>query len=179
MSSPPTEPTSFLFVCLGNICRSPLAEAAFNHVLTQCPSIPKETVGIVDSAGTAGYHVGERPDSRSINLLKNRGLSTPHRARRVTPDDFLKFDYIFGMDRANVRDLLSVREEAKRKNPGKKLAWCGLWGGFPDGEKDGSDRGEVVEDPYYGGPEGFEENWKQAVRFSWGTVERVWGVKKE
>lgn len=190
MSDVEEKPVSVLFVCLGNICRSPLAEAAFRHIVEEA-GVPKTSVSRIDSAGTAGYHTGERPDERksyhcvgtgmtdsspagSLELLQKKGLKTTHRARKVTIDDFDKFDYIFGMDTSNVRDLLRLRNS--KGKPGK--AWVGLWGGFAEGNDADTTKGEVVADPYYGGMEGFVENWEQAVRFSWASIERIWNIKK-
>ncbi len=125
-------------VCLGNICRSPLAEGIMRSKLT------KDFV--VDSAGTGSWHAGELPDKRSISTAKNRGLDiTNQRARQFKKSDFDIFDHIFVMDNSNYKDVLALapNEEAKSK---VKLILNEL---FPGENVD-------VPDPYYGGQDGFE-----------------------
>ncbi|WP_288983801.1 low molecular weight protein-tyrosine-phosphatase [uncultured Flavobacterium sp.] len=127
-----------LMVCLGNICRSPLAEGIMRSKLT------KDFV--VDSAGTGSWHAGELPDKRSISTAKNRGLDiTNQRARQFKKSDFDIFDHIFVMDNSNYKDVLALapNEEAKSK---VKLILNEL---FPGKNVD-------VPDPYYGGQDGFE-----------------------
>ncbi|MFI0427663.1 MAG: low molecular weight protein-tyrosine-phosphatase [Flavobacterium sp.] len=127
-----------LMVCLGNICRSPLAEGIMRSKLT------KDFV--VDSAGTGSWHAGELPDKRSISTAKNRGLDiTNQRARQFKKSDFDIFDHIFVMDNSNYKDVLALapNEEAKSK---VKLILNEL---FPGENVD-------VPDPYYGGQDGFE-----------------------
>ncbi|WP_333809994.1 low molecular weight protein-tyrosine-phosphatase [Flavobacterium sp.] len=130
--------TKILMVCLGNICRSPLAEGIMRSKLSDD--------FIVDSAGTGGWHAGELPDKRSIATAKNRGLDiTNQRARKFTKNDFETFDYIFVMDNSNYKDVLALapNEEAKSK---VKLILNEI---FPNENVD-------VPDPYYGGQDGFE-----------------------
>ena len=127
-----------LMVCLGNICRSPLAEGIMRSKLT------KDFV--VDSAGTGSWHAGELPDKRSISTAKNRGLDiTNQRARQFKKSDFDIFDHIFVMDNSNYKDVLALapNEEAKSK---VKLILNEI---FPNENVD-------VPDPYYGGQDGFE-----------------------
>jgi protein-tyrosine phosphatase len=126
-----------LFVCLGNICRSPSAEAVLREIAArEAPELGIE----VDSAGTAGYHIGEPPDERSQEAARRRGYDmTPLRARIVEPDDFERFDLILAMDRGHLSAL-------QRMAPDGHRAHIRLF--MP--ERD-------VPDPYYGGPEGFEE----------------------
>ena len=125
-------------VCLGNICRSPLAEGIMRSKLSED--------FIVDSAGTGGWHAGELPDKRSIATAKNRGLDiTNQRARQFKKNDFEIFDHIFVMDNSNYKDVLALapNEEAKSK---VKLILNEI---FPNENVD-------VPDPYYGGQDGFE-----------------------
>ena len=125
-------------VCLGNICRSPLAEGIMRSKLSED--------FIVDSAGTGGWHAGELPDKRSIATAKNRGLDiTNQRARQFKRSDFDTFDHIFVMDNSNYKDVLALapNEEAKSK---VKLILNEI---FPNENVD-------VPDPYYGGQDGFE-----------------------
>jgi protein-tyrosine phosphatase len=127
-----------LMVCLGNICRSPLAEGIMRSKLSND--------FIVDSAGTGGWHSGELPDKRSISTAKNRGLDiTSQRARQFKISDFNTFDYIYVMDNSNYKDVMALapNEEAKSK---VKLILNEL---FPNENVD-------VPDPYYGGQDGFE-----------------------
>ena len=132
-----------LFVCLGNICRSPTAEAVLRALAArEAPELLVE----VDSAGTAGYHVGEPPDPRTRQAAARRGydLSTL-RARVVEPADFERFDLILAMDRENLRVL-------RRRAPAQAHERVRLFLEFaPEAGP------EDVPDPYYGGPNGFEE----------------------
>ncbi len=130
--------TKILMVCLGNICRSPLAEGILRSKLSED--------FIVDSAGTGGWHAGQQPDKRSISIAKNRGLDITHqRARQFKKSDFDFFDHIFVMDNSNYKDVLTLapNEEAKSK---VKLILNEI---FPNENVD-------VPDPYYGGQDGFE-----------------------
>jgi protein-tyrosine phosphatase len=127
-----------LMVCLGNICRSPLAEGIMRSKLSNN--------FIVDSAGTGGWHAGELPDKRSIATAKNKGLDiTNQRARQFKISDFESFDYIYVMDNSNYKDVIALapNEEAKSK---VKLILNEI---FPGENVD-------VPDPYYGGQDGFE-----------------------
>ncbi|MEO8064350.1 MAG: low molecular weight protein-tyrosine-phosphatase [Pseudomonadota bacterium] len=131
-----------LFVCLGNICRSPTAEGVLRAIATRdYPELPLA----VDSAGTANYHVGEPPDRRTVAAARRRGFDlSSQRARQVSADDFERFDYVLAMDCANLAEL-------ERQRPRTATANVGLFLGFaPD-----SGFAEVP-DPYYGGVEDFE-----------------------
>jgi protein-tyrosine phosphatase len=129
-----------LFVCLGNICRSPSAEGVLRAIAArEYPGLSLE----VDSAGTADYHVGEPPDRRSICAARRRGYDIAElRARQVAASDFSSFDYVLAMDRANLGDLERIR--------GRGRAHVGLFMAFTPGAAD------EVPDPYYGGVEDFE-----------------------
>ena len=130
---------SVLFVCLGNICRSPTAEAVFRH--------KANLRGMdlhIDSAGTMGYHTGSPPDPRSQQAGEARGYSFEGLAcRRVKKDDFVQFDYVIAMDEENLSDLNDASPEEHRNKIHLLLA-------FADQEE------KVVPDPYYGGKKGFE-----------------------
>ena len=132
-----------LFVCLGNICRSPTAAGVLRAIAAR--EAP-ELVLDVDSAGTAGYHVGEPPDSRTRAAAARRGYDlTALRARVVEPLDFERFDLILAMDRENLRVL-------RRRAPATAHERLRLFLEFaPQGAP------QDVPDPYYGGPNGFEE----------------------
>src|ERR1700752_731050 len=135
--------TRVLFVCLGNICRSPTAEAVLRALAArEAPDLALE----VDSAGTAGYHVGEPPDPRTRAAAARRGYDlTAPRARIVEPADFERFDLILAMDREILRAL--QRRAASTSQPRVRLLM----------EFAAEAGREDVPDPYYGGPNGFEE----------------------
>ena len=131
-----------LFVCLGNICRSPLAENVFRHLVEEAGL---EDQFEIDSAGTGSWHVGERPDDRATATALARGIEVVGCARQVTPDDLVIFDYVLAMDRDNLREL----EHMARQGPA--TARIELLRAY-DPEQEGGD----VPDPYYGGATGFE-----------------------
>lgn len=133
-----------LFVCLGNICRSPLAEAIFNHKV-QAMGLSLQFKS--DSAGTSDFHIGELPDDRSILCAKKNGLIMSHRSRQVNRTDFRDFDYIIAMDDNNLRNLNMLKD--RYKFPDKEIL---MMRDFGNGVQ-----GLSVPDPYYGGEEGFDE----------------------
>ncbi len=136
--------TGVLFVCLGNICRSPTAEAVFRRKLAELPQL--EALLKVDSAGTAAYHVGNPPDRRSTAVAARRGYDLSSlRARAVTPDDFDQYDYVLAMDQQNLFNLQAVC-------PSRFDGHLSLFLDFA-----GKGNAEVP-DPYYtSGDSGFEE----------------------
>ena len=129
-----------LMVCLGNICRSPLAEGILKSKVDQ-------TSVFVDSAGTGGYHIGELPDTRSIQIAKQNHIDiSDQRCRKFQVNDFDDFDFIYVMDASNLSDVLSLaKTEIHRKKVKLILT--------------GNKEGYVMEvpDPYYGGKRGFEK----------------------
>ncbi|HEX8448292.1 MAG TPA: low molecular weight protein-tyrosine-phosphatase [Allosphingosinicella sp.] len=135
--------TRVLFVCLGNICRSPLAEAAFRR--------ESERLGLdveVDSAGTGDWHIGYPPDPRAAAVAARNGIDISHlKARLVTADDFRSFDHIVALDSNNLRDL-----ERLRPDDGK--ARLSLLLDHVEGRK-----GQAVADPYYGEESHFDAAW--------------------
>lgn len=171
-----------------------MAEGVFRNVADAHPIIAE-----IDSAGTGAYHCGEGPDSRTMSTLRRHGITNyNHAARKVTKDDFLKFDYLLAMDKSNLSDLLDVRESVmaslrRKANPKSaskntraaseaaigaqgvdaRVAEVRLFGDFGKGGKLHArvGGGEVVEDPYYGGANGFEEVYQQVVRFSEGFID--------
>jgi protein-tyrosine phosphatase len=133
--------TRLLFVCLGNICRSPSAENIMNYL------IQRRNLGdrlVCDSAGTASYHVGSPPDRRMAQAAKAYGIDLLGRARQFDATDFSQFDYILAMDRQNYRDILSLDPVGQHSE--RVHLMCDFCRTYPDQE---------VPDPYYGGPEGF------------------------
>jgi len=151
------------FVCLGNICRSPTAEAVMFDLV--------EKAGLaaaveVDSAGTAGYHAGERPDARAAAAARRRGIELRSRARQFRAKDYDRFDYVLAMDQSNFDDLIELAGSADAR---KKLH---LLRSFDPK----SPRGAGVPDPYYGGDDGFEQVLDICTAACTGLLERV---KKE
>lgn len=140
-----TTTASVLFVCLGNICRSPLAEAAFRAAADQA--------GLdvhIDSVGTAGYHIGEPPDPRSIRKAAQHGIDISHyRGRQLAESDYREFTHIFAMDHENLRNI----EARKPANATAEISL--LLDLLPHR------LGEAVGDPYYGGEEGFDRTWAE------------------
>ena len=163
-STSPTTPTpslSILFVCLGNICRSPLAHAVLRSLtLTHTPS--QTLITHIDSAGTGAYHTGSPPDLRTLDVLARHGITDyDHGARKVTLADFEDFDYIFAMDASNLRDLLRMQRRVDSTKGHKSKAKVMLFGEFG-----GKRKAEQVGDPYYGEDDGFEEVYEQVMRMS-------------
>ncbi|MCB9262846.1 MAG: low molecular weight phosphotyrosine protein phosphatase [Flavobacteriales bacterium] len=140
---------SILFVCLGNICRSPMAEGAFLHLINE-KGLAADFY--VDSAGTAGYHVGERPDKRMIQTAEKHGVYLPSRARKFVKEDFERFDFIVVMDESNLHDVLRLKNDTAKATVLKMR------------EFDDIGRGGDVPDPYYGGMNGFEEVYEMLMR---------------
>ena len=152
-----------LFACLGNICRSPAAEGAFKDLV--------EKRGLqsrfkIDSCGTASYHIGELPHSRTRSVAKSHGIHLNARARQFHAGDFTDFDHILAMDRANYEDLLAMTSSEKEKSIVQL---------FRKYDSDLEGRGDIpdVPDPYYGGIEGFENVQKIVSRASKGLLEHL------
>lgn len=145
-----------LFVCLGNICRSPTAEGVFRHLLAQeAPDLRIE----VDSAGTADYHIGDPPDPRSQRAALRRGIDlSALRARQLTRDDFVRFDFILAMDLHNLREIQALRPERSRAKVQLFLEYA-------------PDTGTLeMPDPYYRDANGFEEVLDLATTASRGLL---------
>lgn len=135
---------SVLFVCTGNICRSPTAEGVFRARLRRADLSDHVST---DSAGTHGYHIGEPPDPRSIRHAAARGIDLSDlRARKIDPADFVRFDLILAMDRGHLAQLARIGPPGSRG----KLA---MFMDFVDGPA----RGRDVPDPYYGHADHFDE----------------------
>jgi protein-tyrosine phosphatase len=134
-----------LFVCSGNICRSPMAEALFVHLAREGGVLERFAV---DSAGMHGYHEGEAADPRTRRLGQRHGIDVPSIARRIQPSDFADFDLILAMDRGHERDL-NARCPAQHRHKIRLMRSYDEDGAEPD-----------VADPYYGGMAGFERMYE-------------------
>jgi len=152
---------SVLFVCLGNICRSPLAEAAFRREAKRLGLDVK-----IDSAGTAEWHVGRPPDHRATAVARRNGVDISRlKARQVTVQDFYDFDRIVALDKQNLADLHSLR-------PPDGKAQLSLLLDHVDGRS-----GQAVADPYYGGAEHFDIAWADVVAGAQGLARVLAGPR--
>lgn len=134
---------SVLFVCLGNICRSPLAEAAL-----RARAVASGVAITIDSAGTGDWHAGSPPDPRAVAVAQQHGHDiSAYRARQVTKDDFHRFGHIYALDPQNLKEL-------RRIEPSRHIAEVALLMDIVPGRK-----GTAVIDPYYGDEDDFEQAW--------------------
>lgn len=151
------EAKKVLFICLGNICRSPTAEAVLNHVLKQRGLKGWE----VDSGAIGSWHVGLGPDRRAVNVMKRHNIPMDHKARQLTKEDFNHYDYIFGMDHGNISDI-------KARAPKTYTAKIELFGSY-DPKKE-----LIIRDPYYDDDDkGFEKCYEQCLRCSEGFLDSL------
>ena len=130
-----------LFVCLGNICRSPLAEGLANHLISCYDDVAVE----FDSCGTAAYHIGEQPDNRTVANAKQNGVILNHQARQFERHDFEEFDYILVMDESNKENVLRLDVAGQYADKVQLMR-----------NYDPEGHGKDVPDPYYGGEQGFQ-----------------------
>ena len=155
---------SVLFVCLGNICRSPTAHGVFATLVARKGY--SETI-TVDSAGTGDWHLDHAPDQRTAQVAKSKGYDlSALRARLVTPEDFDKFDYIIAMDNANLSDLRAMQPEGFSGHLGLLLDFCRQ---SPSEQP----KPQEVPDPYYGGEDGFELVFALVEEASMGLLEHI------
>ncbi|XP_055624047.1 low molecular weight phosphotyrosine protein phosphatase 1-like [Toxorhynchites rutilus septentrionalis] len=149
-----------LFICLGNICRSPIAEAVFLKTIAD-DGVAEQWE--VDSAAIGDWHVGNRPDHRALSTMEKHSLPYDNRARQITKADFDHYDYIFGMDKENMSHLKRMAPSGVSK--AKQL----LLGDF-----DTDAPGKIIRDPYYEqGANGFEQCYVQCVRCCNGFLAKV------
>ena len=167
----PEERIRVLFVCLGNICRSPLAEGVFLHLAREAGV---EDRFEVDSAGTGDWHVGERPDPRAAAVAEKHGVHLPSVARQVEPRDFERFDYIVAMDRENLWTLERLAKERRVRGTRARIHLLRV--DDPDREH-GDDRHDVP-DPYYGGAAGFDHALDLIEAAARGLLADLTGEKK-
>ncbi len=153
------EKVKVLFVCMGNICRSPTAHGVFEH-LVHSQGLAERI--LIDSAGTHAYHVGKSPDQRSQAAAKGRGLDlSGQRARQVDVLDFERFDYILAMDRANLHDLQALVQAPQRERVQLFMQFATRW------------NVDEVPDPYYGGNSGFERVLDMVEDAAAGLLEHI------
>jgi protein-tyrosine phosphatase len=153
------KPVKVLFVCMGNICRSPTAEGVFKGLVEKAGLADRI---VSDSAGTHDYHVGEAPDARAQSAALARGYDlSPLCARQVSRRDFQDFDYVLAMDEANLAQL-------KRLCPPERAGKVKLFMEFA-----GEGAGREVPDPYYGGAQGFERVLDMVEQASRGLLDHL------
>lgn len=150
---------SVLFVCMGNICRSPTAQGVFENLVREQGLIDRI---LIDSAGTHAYHIGNPPDQRSQAAARNRGLDlSGQRARKVEVLDFERFDYILAMDRANLEDLLRLAQQEQLERLHLFMRFASRW------------KVDEVPDPYYGGNSGFDRVLDMVEDAAAGLLEHI------
>lgn len=154
---------SVLFVCMGNICRSPTAEAVFRSIAENHHKVGLKI--IADSAGTHAYHIGNPPDARAQAASQHHGVDLSKLvARKVTLQDFIDFDYIIAMDNENLVNLRKLQKSA----PTPVKASMHLFMKFAKNWQN-----DEVPDPYYGGESGFEDVYKMVSDASDGLLEEI------
>ncbi|MEO7726873.1 MAG: low molecular weight protein-tyrosine-phosphatase [Burkholderiales bacterium] len=156
---PGTPKIKVLFICMGNICRSPTAEVVFRHAVAEAG-----LAGAIecDSAGTHGYHIGEPPDQRAQQAASRRGYDMCDlRGRKVSVKDFARFDYVVAMDSHN---LALLKAQCPLQYAHKLALFCDFHADYA---------GREVPDPYYGGPDGFRQVLKLVETVSAGLVAHV------
>lgn len=153
------EKISVLFVCMGNICRSPTAQGVFENLVQRSGLA---SVIHIDSAGTHAYHIGNQPDSRSQQAALGRGIDlSKQRARQVQTTDFSDFDYVLAMDLHNLQALQNFAPARQAKNLKLFMEFASRW------------REREVPDPYYGGDQGFERVLDMIEDASEGLLEHL------
>lgn len=149
-----------LFICLGNICRSPLAEALFREAVSEAGLADRFRI---DSAGTSGYHDGEPPDRRTTEVARQRGVSVAGTSRRVTAADPESFEYLVVMDADNLREVERLVAGMDGQHRVVRLR-----------EFDADAHGDLdVPDPYFGGPRGFEDVHELVERATRGLLDHI------
>jgi len=156
--------TRILFVCMGNICRSPTAEGVMRHLVREA-GLEDEIV--IDSAGTGGWHAGDPPDRRATAAARARGVTLEGGARQLTVDDFEAFDLLLAMDRDNLAGIRALAPDEDAAGKARLLReYDPASAGAPDLD---------VPDPYYGGPQGFETVLDQVEAACRGLLDEIRG----
>ena len=132
-----------MFVCLGNICRSPMAEAIFRHLVKEAG---KEAEYFIDSSGTSAYHIGEESDPRMQMTAEKHGVEMCHLGQEFEKKHFAEFDLIVAMDQSNFNNIIRLTQNDKDRQKVKLMR-----------DYDQQNESLAVPDPYYGGKDGFEE----------------------
>lgn len=157
-----------LFVCLGNICRSPLAKGVLLHLIR---ARGLEDRFRVDSCGTSGWHAGDPADPRTIAVGLKNGIRFEHAARPLRPPtDFTEFDWLLAMDLSNVQNLLRAGAPAERVR--LLRSFDPTLAGLPEGSMQ-------VPDPYYGGENGFDQNFEMIHRACEGLIRTLTGPRSD
>jgi protein-tyrosine phosphatase len=156
--------TKVLFVCLGNICPSPLAEAVFKHKVKERGLQDRFEI---DSCGTGNYHIGDPPDPRTIANAKKNGVIIEHLGRQLSDDDLAYYDVILAMDNKNLRSIKSLRTANEYVHKVKLMR-----------DVDVVDRGGEVPDPYYGNEQNFQEVFDILNRASDHLLDDILSSKK-
>ncbi|MCC7388231.1 MAG: low molecular weight phosphotyrosine protein phosphatase [Phycisphaerales bacterium] len=163
-----SQTTGLLFVCLGNICRSPLAEGVFLHLAEQRAVRDRF---LVDSCGTGRWHAGERPDPRALAVARRHGVELPSIARQVDPGaDFARFDMLLAMDWSNRRNLIRLGAPDSRVR---------LVRSFDPTLDTANEESLDVPDPYYGGDEGFESVFQMLTRACNGLLDTLLAARAQ
>ena len=158
------EPTRILFVCMGNICRSPTAEGVMRHLVREA-GLEEEI--LIDSAGTGDWHAGDPPDRRATDAARHRGVVLEGAARQITVEDFEAFDLLLAMDRENLAGIRAVAPSPGAAGKARLLRE------FDPGSAGAPDLD--VPDPYYGGPQGFETVLDQVEAACRGLLDEIRG----
>ena len=154
--------TRILFVCMGNICRSPTAEGVMRHLVREA-GLEDEIV--IDSAGTGGWHAGDPPDRRATAAARARGMTLEGGARQITVNDFEDFDLLLAMDRDNLAGIRAIAPDEEAAAKARLLReYDPASAGAPDLD---------VPDPYYGGPQGFETVLDQVEAACRGLLDEI------
>jgi protein-tyrosine phosphatase len=169
----PSEQVRVLFVCLGNICRSPTAEGVMRELVG---GEGLEGAIVVESAGTGAWHVGSPPDARAAEAARARGVALAGTARQVRAQDFEDFDYLVAMDGENLRALRSLAQGEQERSKVRLLREFDPANAPPSGAQAGGAEGAGdldVPDPYYGGADGFDEVFELVRAACAGLLEQL------